>query len=450
MTLEFAKLLLNKVVEDGTTTPLTRHNITIADMHSDVDRETYRFITGYAAENAGKAPSWALVTSSVAGYEYLPEVSDSYTYLARELKGYSAKQAFIEKWKSGEIERNLTDLSGADFIEKYLPEMAESIKAQTSVRADIGRTMVDIKESYRVEYANRKNGKSNKRWDTPFPPLTEEISGWFAGDVYGIMAESGRGKTYLIIKIIDSLLRQGANVLVKSFEVKEYVWISRLISIITAVDEMFVDELGRKLGIPNKRLLSGSLDDIVYEQFTEVLETLDTYYPGTLYFQGKSDANLTRTLNDLERELSTGQVDAVFLDPFYGLTDVYGKNSNNTAGGAAEQAATRFENIIGDNDVLGFYAVQATVEKKQTDDDEQRMLNLPTRDQVKTTKRLLEIATNLLSFDSIEKEGVAMLGIEKGRSGGEDFRMELMALFDYGILKEFETGEAAAADFLGF
>lgn len=416
-------------------------------MHSDVDRATYNFVTEYAAENAGKAPSWALVTSSVEGYEYLPEVSDSYAYLARELKGYSAKQAFIEKWKSGEIERNLTDLSGADFIEKYLPEMAESIKAQTSVRADIGRTMGDIKESYRVEYANRKNGKSNKRWDTPFPPLTEEISGWFAGDVYGIMAESGRGKTYLIIKIIDSLLRQGANVLVKSFEVKEYVWISRLISIITAVDEMFVDELGRKLGIPNKRLLSGSLDDIVYEKFTEVLDALDTYYPGTLYFQGKSDANLTRTLNDLERELSTGQVDAVFLDPFYGLTDVYGKNSNNTAGGAAEQAATRFENIIGDNDVLGFYAVQATVEKKQTDDDEQRMLNLPTRDQVKTTKRLLEIATNLLSFDSIEKEGVAMLGIEKGRSGGEDFRLELMALFDYGILKEFETGEAAAADF---
>lgn len=448
--MEFAKLILNKVVEDGTTTPLTRHNITLADMHSDVDRATYRFITEYATENAGKAPSWALVTSSVEGYEYLPEVSDSYAYLTRELKGYSAKQAFIEKWKSGEIERNLTDLSGADFIEKYLPEMAESIKAATSVRADIGRTMADIKESYRVEYANRKNGKSNKRWDTPFPPLTEEISGWFAGDVYGIMAESGRGKTYLIIKIIDSLLRQGANVLVKSFEVKEYVWISRLISIITAVDEMFVDELGRKLGIPNKRLLSGSLDDIVYEQFTEVLETLDTYYPGTLYFQGKSDANLTRTLNDLERELSTGQVDAVFLDPFYGLTDVYGKNSNNTAGGAAEQAATRFENIIGDNDVLGFYAVQATVEKKQTDDDEQRMLNLPTRDQVKTTKRLLEIATNLLSFDSIEKEGVAMLGIEKGRSGGEDFRLELMALFDYGILKEFETGEAAAADFLGF
>lgn len=52
--MEYAKLILNKIVEDGTTTPLTRHNITLADMHSDVDRATYRFIADYAAENAGR------------------------------------------------------------------------------------------------------------------------------------------------------------------------------------------------------------------------------------------------------------------------------------------------------------------------------------------------------------------------------------------------------------
>lgn len=416
-------------------------------MHSDVDRATYEFIADYAAENGGKAPSYALVASSVDGYEYVPEVSDSYSYLTRKLKAESAQMAIITMFQSGEVQRKLNELPGDKFLGEYLLPALESVKLRTNVREEIGRTMTDIKESFRLEYDNRKKGKSNKRWDTPFPPLTKELGGWFSGDVYGIMAESGRGKTYLIIKIIDSLLRQGANVLVKSFEVKEYVWIARLISIITAVDEMFVDELGRKLGIPNKQLLAAKLDDVVYEQFSEVLETLDSYYPGKLYFQGKSDKGLTRTLDDLERELLTGQVDAVFLDPFYGLTDVYGKNSNKTTGGAAEQAATRFENIIGDNDVLGFYAVQATVEKKQVDDDEKRMLNLPTRDQVKTSKRLLDIATNLISFDSIEKEGVAMLGIEKGRNGGEDFRLEMLALLDYGILKEMETGEAAVADF---
>lgn len=444
--MEYAKLVLNKAIEDGTTAGLTRHNITLADMHSEVDRSTFRFIHDYAAQNAGKVPSYAVVAASVKGFEYVPEVSDAYSYLARELKSYTAQQEFVRMFDSGEVQRKLNELPGDKFIEYLIPAL-ESIKLRTSVREDIGRTLTDIKTSMKQEYISRKEGKSNKRWETPFPMLTRELGGWFSGDVYGIMAESGRGKTYLIIKIVDSLLRQGANVLVKSFEVKEYVWIARLISVITAVDEMFVDELGRKLGISNKQILSAQLDDVIYEHFDAVLETLDTYYPGTLYFQGKSDATLTRTLDDLERELLSGQVDAVFLDPFYGLTDVYGRNSNKTTGGAAEQAATRFENIVGDNDVLGFYAVQATVERKEVDEDDKRMLNLPTRDQVKTSKRLLDIATNLLSFDSIGEEGLAMIGIEKGRNGGEDFRLELIALLDHGVLKELETGEAIAADF---
>ena len=166
-----------------------------------------------------------------------------------------------------------------------------------------------------------------------------------------------------------------------------------------------------------------------------------------MYLQAKSDESLTRTLDELESELSRADVDVVVLDPFYGITDVYGRNQNRTTGGAAEQAATRFENIIGDNDVVGIYAVQATVEKKITDDDGRRELNLPTRDQVKTSKRLLDIATNLISFDSLENEGRALLGIEKGRNGGEDFRLELTALFDYGVLEELATGEGALEGF---
>ncbi|MBO0602749.1 DNA helicase [Sporosarcina sp. E16_3] len=416
-------------------------------MHTDVDRATYKFITEYSEQNGGATPSYATVTAKVEGFEYIPEVSDAYTYLAREIKGYSAKQAVIALFRSGEFERKLNDLSGEEFIERWLPEITEGIRAKTAIKSKVGRTLTEIKGSFLEEYEDRKSGKSNKRWDTPFKPLTKEISGWFAGDVYGIMAESGRGKTYLIIKIIDSLLRQGANVLVKSYEVKEYVWIARLISIISAVDEVFVDDLGRRLGIPNKQILSAKLEGLPYEEFTKLLVALDSYYPGKLYFQGKSDPNMTRTLDDLDRELKGGGIDAVFLDPFYGLSDVYGKNANNTTGGSAEYAATRFENIIGDNDVVGFYAVQATVEKKTMDEDDVREMNLPTRDQVKTSKRLLDIATNLISFDSIEKEGRAMVGIEKGRNGGEDFRLELMALFDYGVLKELETGEAVAAEF---
>jgi replicative DNA helicase len=459
--MHYGNLLISKVIDENNVSAITKHGVTERDL-PEGDRQALRFVLEYAERNRGDAPSYATVSAECPDFAYTPQVSDTYEYLTREIKKHSAKMEFVklvEGVNDPKTGKALVEGIGQKFetigqkdIHTFLDDLIsdiQSIKIRTDVRKDIGRTLTDIKNSFKEEYLKREEGKSAKRWNTPFPSLTKEIGGWFSGDVYGIMAESGRGKTYLNVKIVDDLLRQGANVLVKSFEVKEYVWISRLVSTATAVDELLVDELGRKLGLPNKQILSGGLEDVVREQFLSVVEVLDSYYPGKLYFQGKSGSELTRTLDDLEREVMNGDIDAVVIDPFYGLNDVYGKNINKTSGGAAEYAATRFENIIGDNDVMGFYTVQATVEKKQLDESGVRELKIPTRDQVKTSKRLLDIATNLIGFDSVEKEGSAMLGIEKGRNGGEDFRLELVALFDFGVLKEFPQGEAITSQFEG-
>lgn len=439
------ELFVSKVIDEKDIGAFARYGVNPDSFGDKTERDVVKFVLDYAKTNDGSVPSYATVSGKYPDFTYIPNVSDSFEYLAREIKETEGKRRIADL-----INHDLPQLyasSNTDTVISTLLAELNSIKMGTSVRDKIGRDLTDIKVSLLEEYKNREQGKSFKRYDTPFPTLTKEIGGFFTGDVYGIMAESGRGKTYLIILIVDSLLRQSARVLVKSYEVKEYVWIARLVSVITAIDEAFVDNLGRKLGIPNRDILSGRLEDIVRDRFFEVVEQLDSYYPGQLYFQGKSDSGLTRTLDELDDELSRVRVDAVVLDPFYGLTDVYGRNANNTAGGAAEYAATRFENIVGDHDVIGFYSVQATIEKKQTDEGNVRELNLPTRDLVKTTKRLLDIATVLFSFDSVEKEGIARIGCEKGRNGGEDFRLDLLALFDYGVLREFPTGQEAAAQF---
>lgn len=444
--MEYAQLMFSRIIDGNDVQALTRFGITAEILPTEGDRQVFRFIKDYSEKNRGQAPSYAAVAAECPSFNYTPQVGDSYEFLSGEIKKYAAKLAIKNVLEGKFVENFNVESDGNKLIDSLISEL-ESVKLNTNIRSQLGRTLSEIKADFKSEYLKREEGKSFKRWSTPFERLNEEIGGWYSGDVYGIMGESGRGKSYLIAKFVDSLLRQGANVLWKSYEVKEFTSIARLISIATAEDEMFADELGRKVGIPNKQILSGKLEDVVRDQFIEVIEALDSYYPGKLFFQGKSGHELTRTLNDLERELSTGQVDAVVLDPFYGLTDVYGKNVNKTAGGAAEQAATRFENIIGDYDVLGFYTVQATVEKKSTDESGAREIKVPTRDQVKTSKRLLDIATNLIGFDSVAKEGIAKLAIEKGRNGGEDFELDLVALFDYGVLKEFPGGAAAASHF---
>ncbi|OLF86393.1 DnaB-like helicase C-terminal domain-containing protein [Bacillus paralicheniformis] len=445
--MNYGVLMLSKVIEQNDPNALLRFNITAEDLPTEGERKALRYITEYAEKHGGQAPTAEMVTHEVPDFEPDFNIDANYDYLAEKLRKQAALREFVDIAEKELPDRFSQAQDNPEELFSWLTEKVESLKIRTNVRSSIGRTLSEIKESFRDEYKKREEGKSFRIYKTPFPTLDNEISGWFTGDIYGIMGESGRGKTYLVCRILDSLLRQGANCLVKSFEVKEYTFISRLISIATAVDEVLIDELGRKVGIPNKAILSGKLDDVVREKFFEVLELLDSYYPGTLYFQGKSGRELTRSLADLERELSTGKIDAVFLDPFYGLSDVYGKNVNKTAGGAAEYAATRFENIVGDYDVVGFYTVQATVDKKEVSEDGVRELRIPTREKVKTTSRLLDIATNLIGFDSVSKEGIAGIGIEKGRNGGEDFMLELVALFDYGVLREFPKGEDAADQF---
>ncbi|TWM49971.1 DnaB-like helicase C-terminal domain-containing protein [Bacillus licheniformis] len=445
--MNYGVLMLSKVIEQNDPNALLRFNITAEDLPTEGERKALRYITEYAEKHGGQAPTAEMVANEVPDFQPDFNIEANYDYLAEKLRKQAALREFVDIAERELPERFSQAQDNPEELFSWLTEKVESLKIRTNVRSSIGRTLSEIKESFRDEYKKREEGKSFRIYKTPFPTLDNEISGWFTGDIYGIMGESGRGKTYLVCRILDSLLRQGANCLVKSFEVKEYTFISRLISIATAVDEVLIDELGRKVGIPNKAILSGKLDDVVREKFFEVLELLDSYYPGTLYFQGKSGRELTRSLADLERELSTGKIDAVFLDPFYGLSDVYGKNVNKTAGGAAEYAATRFENIVGDYDVVGFYTVQATVDKKEVSEDGVRELRIPTREKVKTTSRLLDIATNLIGFDSVSKEGIAGIGIEKGRNGGEDFMLELVALFDYGVLREFPKGESAAEQF---
>lgn len=453
-------MFLSKVIDQGDITPFAKHGIDRSHFATEGEQQAYDFVTRYAAENGGKAPSYATLTAECPDVTYIPEVTDSYEFLARKLRDSAGKRRLVELFngridpKSGktvpsDIMARFGELDSEEFISELTSKL-ETIRIETRTNVPtIGRTLEDISSDFLAEYERREAGRSFKLWRTPFSQLNDKIGGFFSGDVYGVIAESGRGKTYLTVSIVDSLLRQGANVLVKSFEVKEYSWIARLISVATAVDGLFRDEnTGTTMGIPNKAMLSGKLEDYVRDNFVSVVSGLNSYYPGKLYFQGKSGKELTRTLDDLERELRTAPIDAVVVDPFYGFSDVYGRNVNRTAGGAAEMAATRFEQIIGDNDVVGIYTVQATIEKKSVDDADRREIRLPTRDQVKTSKRLLDIATILFSFDSVESEGIAALGIEKGRNGGEDFRLDLLALLDHGVLREFPQGAEVASQFV--
>lgn len=442
----YGEQLISKVCDENDAAALIRYSVTEDDFATEVERSAYRFVRKYADENRGAAPSYASVVGECEQFTYIPAVSDSYEYLVRKLKDNAGKRRLADYF-NGNLASDFERLDAESFISS-LTEHLSDITMGIQVRKTAGKTLETLRHDFITEYVKRKSGQSFKLWRTPFESLNAEIGGFYSGDIYGVMAESGRGKSYLIIVLIDELLRQGAKVLVKSYELKAYLWLSRLFSVITAREGAISHEdFAEKVGLPNKDILAGRLDGDIEEYFLEMVEAINRYYPGELYLQAKGDADLTRSLDDLDRELKQNpEIDVVVIDPFYGLDDVYGRNNNRTAGGAAEQAARRFEQIIGAADVVGIFAIQASsTEKADADDDGRRELKLPRRDQVKTTKAVLEIATNLFAFDAVDGNG--RLGVEKGRNGGEGFAVELIALMDYGVLRELPKGEAMAAQF---
>ncbi|MFK4304296.1 hypothetical protein ABH892_004436 [Paenibacillus sp. RC254] len=427
---------MSRLIDSGNSLAIEKYNVKRTDFPTQSERQAFDFINGFAVENEGKTPSYATFVANCPDVEYIPGVTDSYEYLVGKMKEDVGNREFA-KMINDELGEKFGNVPFTELTE-WLTKRVERIKLETGtgVRKTAGNTFDTLAGAFSEEYQKRKAGKSFTLWRTPFESLNAEIGGLYSGDIYGIMAESGRGKTYLSAVFVDELLRQGANVLVKTYEVKWYPWFSRLLSIITAREEAISSsEFIVKVGVPNKDILSGRLEGDVEEYLLEMAAKVNDYYPGNLILQAKGDNDLTRTLDELDRELTEHpEINAVVVDPFYGLADVYGRNSNKTTGGAAEQAARRLEAIIGAHDVVGIYTIQARSEKQEVEAGEDREIKLPKRDQVKTTGAVLEIATNLFAFDATNGNG--KIGVEKGRNGGEGFTIDLIALMDYGVLRE--------------
>src|SRR5699024_11021100 len=157
------------------------------------DRNTFRFIEKYAQENGGKTPSYAVVADSVEGFEYIPEVSDSYAYLSRQIKDYSAQKSVVDWFESGEFERKLNELGGQEFVNNWLPTALESVRIRMSVRETIGTDIKRDSDKFIEEYERRKAGESFKVWKSKYSAIGEYIS----GNMYTVFGESGRGKSVI-------------------------------------------------------------------------------------------------------------------------------------------------------------------------------------------------------------------------------------------------------------
>ncbi|MDE1437648.1 DnaB-like helicase C-terminal domain-containing protein [Bacillus licheniformis] len=451
--MNYGVLMLSKVIEQNDPNALLRFNITAEDLPTEGERKALRYITEYAEKHGGQAPTAEMVANEVPDFQPDFNIEANYDYLAKKLKNYASLRDFSEivngRGDGGESEFMKRWESAQDNPEEFfswLTEQAERFKIRTNVRSSVGTDIKKDIDKFKAEYENRKAGESFRIWRSKFEFINRAMGGYVSSNVYVIYGKSGRGKSAIALEEAINCAMQGANVLIWSMEMGWYEVLVRLYVSISAsigVTKANLDGVDIEAGFNSRDVRQGKLSDEFEAGFMEFLDKMNELIPGNIIVRAVDDEDFgSRKLRDLKADILETKADVVLLDPFYYLD--YEKNTSKTAGGDAANTSMKLRRLAGQTKTTIFALTQAEEGDGKDADSE---LKLPQRKDVKKTKALLEDAALLIAVDTNAEEGRGLLGLNKGRDGGEGKSAEIIYLPQFGVIKQPETGVEAAAQF---
>lgn len=444
------QLLFSKIIDNNDVQALTRFGIDERTLTTEGDRQVFRFVTEYAERNRGQAPSYATVTAECPDFVYTPQVGDSYEYLTGEIKKHSARLDFV-KLVEGELSQKFDELGHKDIFSLFdwLQTEMERIKIRTSVRNEIGTDLQTVGEKFMSEYERRKAGESFRLWQSKFGFINDIVGGYVSSNVYTVYGKSGRGKSVVTLEEALEAATQGANVLIWAMEMGWFeVWVRIFVSLSGRQGVTTASSHGMDLtaGFDSSEVRYGKLSPEFETAFRFFVDTINEQIPGNITVRAVDDEDFNnRTLRQLEADILATKADVVVLDPFYYLD--YEKNTSKTAGGDAAETSKKLRHLAGRTQTVVFAITQADETKEDTDEDGARELKIPERKEVAKTKQLLQDAYLLIGIDTDYKQGRGLIGLNKGRDGGEGEVGEILYIPSVGVVRELETGEAAASHF---
>ncbi|MDQ0154972.1 AAA family ATPase [Robertmurraya andreesenii] len=445
-----ANLLFSKVIDNNDVQALTRFGIDEKSLTTEGDRQVFRFIADYAERNRGQAPSYATVTAECPDFVYTPQVSDSYEYLTKEIKKHSAQLAFKDLVER-QLAQKFDEVGQKDVFSffDWLQTEIESIKIRTSVRNEIGTELATVGEKFMSEYERRKAGESFRLWQSKFDFINKTVGGYVSSNVYTVYGKSGRGKSVVTLEEAIEAATQGANVLIWAMEMGWFeVWVRIFVSLSGRQGVTTANTHGMDLtaGFDSSEVRYGKLSEEFETAFRFFVDTINEQISGNITVRAVDDEDFnSRTLRQLEADIMQTKADVVVLDPFYYLD--YERNTSKTAGGDAAETSKKLRHLAGRTHTVIFAITQADEGKQTEDDDGNRELKIPAREDVKKTKQLLEDAYLLIGIDTDYKQGRGLIGLNKGRDGGEGEVGEILYIPQVGVVRALDMGEAAASHF---
>ncbi|MCY9274547.1 DnaB-like helicase C-terminal domain-containing protein [Bacillus haynesii] len=444
--MNYGVLILSKVIEQNDPNALLRFNITAEDLPTEGERKALRYITEYAEKHGGQAPTAEMVANEVPDFQPDFNIEANYEYLAEKLRKQAALREFVDIAEKELPERFSQAQDNPEELFSWLTEKVESLKIRTNVRSSVGTDIKKDIDKFKAEYENRKAGESFRIWRSKFDFINRAMGGYVSSNVYVIYGKSGRGKSAIALEEAINCAMQGANVLIWSMEMGWYEVLVRLYVSISAsigVTKANLDGVDIEAGFNSRDVRQGKLSDEFEAGFMEFLDKMNELIPGNIIVRAVDDEDFgSRKLRDLKADILETKADVVLIDPFYYLD--YEKNTSKTAGGDAAETSKKLRRLAGQTKTTVFALTQAEEGEGKDADSE---LKLPQRKDVKKTKALLEDAALLIAVDTNAEEGRGLIGLNKGRDGGEGQRAEIVYLPQFGVIKQLGGDEGSADQF---
>ncbi|WP_077736245.1 DnaB-like helicase C-terminal domain-containing protein [Bacillus sonorensis] len=444
--MNYGVLMLSKVIEQNDPNALLRFNITAEDLPTEGERKALRYITEYAEKHGGQAPTAEMVANEVPDFQPDFNIEANYDYLAEKLRKQAAMREFVDLAEKELPERFNAAQDNPEELFSWLTEKVERLKMRTNVRNSVGTDIKKDTDKFKAEYENRKAGESFRIWRSKFDFINRAMGGYVSSNVYVIYGKSGRGKSAIALEEAINCAMQGANVLIWSMEMGWYEVLVRLYVSISAsigVTKANLDGVDIEAGFNSRDVRQGKLSNEFEAGFMEFLDKMNELIPGNIIVRAVDDEDFdSRKLRDLKADILETKADVVLIDPFYYLD--YEKNTSKTAGGDAAETSKKLRRLAGQTKTTVFALTQAEEGEGKDADSE---LKLPQRKDVKKTKALLEDAALLIAVDTNAEEGRGLIGLNKGRDGGEGKSAEIVYLPQFGVIKQLGGAEGSADQF---
>lgn len=437
--MEYGILLLSKVIDEEDYRGLKLSQIKRNDFGTRLEREVYDFIVDYAKSNEERVPSLAVTAAEYPEFanEYVPNITDSYDYLVRRIKDDKAQRMLLDFFPRLVEEYN-KGASGEALLGK-MRESLEGIEAETAVNDKIGMNIRDDLGKFMDEYKRRQAGDSFKLIKSKFSAIGEYIS----SNMYVVFGESGRGKSVVTQEDAIYAAMQGANVLIWSMEMGWYEVLTRIIVAISGNEgEMITEVNGVEMagGFDSRGVRLGQLSPLMQSYFEDFLTRINEIIPGNITIKAVDDMTFTdRSIKALEADIVALNADFVVVDPFYYLH--YEKNTSKTSGGDAAKTSEELRHLAGRTSTVIVAITQADTKKQSETGDGFRELELPERDDVLKTKQLMQDAYLLIGVDTDYKQGLGLVGVNKGRDGGEGDVSNIIYIPNAGIVRELKMDQ---------